>query len=116
MCQKSHYVPTEEARAAVLVFLAAQDRDQGFGNARLVRNLFEAVVARQAGRVVARPAAEVTDAELVAIEAVDVTPPPVVAPARAGRRPSPRRSCRSRRPEAARRRPARPAPSPGPKP
>jgi hypothetical protein len=78
MCQKSHYVPTEEARAAVLIFLAAQDRNQGFGNARLVRNLFEAVVARQAGRVVARPPAEVTDEELVAIEAADVSPPPVI--------------------------------------
>jgi SpoVK/Ycf46/Vps4 family AAA+-type ATPase len=78
MCEKSHYVPTEEARAEVLIFLAAQQRDRGFGNARLVRNLFEAVVARQASRVVARPPAEVTDDELVAIEGVDVTPPPVV--------------------------------------
>ncbi len=76
MCKKSHYVPTEDARAAVLAFLAAQPRDRGFGNARLVRNLFEAVVARQASRVVARPESEVTDAALVAIEAVDVNPPP----------------------------------------
>ncbi len=74
MCQKSHYVPTEEARAAVVAYLGAQDRDRGFGNARLVRNLFEAVVARQASRVVARPAAEVTDEALVAIEAVDIEP------------------------------------------
>jgi Cdc6-like AAA superfamily ATPase len=91
MCRKSHYVPTEEARAAVLAFLAAQTRDRGFGNARLVRNLFEAVVARQASRVVSRPEAEVTDDALVAIEAVDVTPP-AAAPA------------------------APPAPSPGPTP
>jgi energy-coupling factor transporter ATP-binding protein EcfA2 len=83
MCKKSHYVPTEEARAAVLAFLAAQPRDRGFGNARLVRNLFEAVVARQASRVVARPPDELTDDALVAIEAVDVLPdvqPPGVAP------------------------------------
>ncbi len=80
LCKKSHYVPTEEARAAVTIFLAAQDRDRGFGNARLVRNLFEAVVARQAGRVVSRPEADLTDEALVSIEAVDVTPPPVDPP------------------------------------
>ena len=74
MCRKSHYVPTDEARAAVLSFLAGQVRDRGFGNARLVRNLFEAVVARQASRVVSRPESEVTDDALVAIEAVDVNP------------------------------------------
>jgi SpoVK/Ycf46/Vps4 family AAA+-type ATPase len=81
MCRKSHYVPTDDARAAVLVFLAAQVRDRGFGNARLVRNLFEAVVARQASRVVSRPEAEVTDDALVAIEAVDVNPATATAPA-----------------------------------
>ncbi|MEA2716937.1 MAG: hypothetical protein QOI99_1254, partial [Actinomycetota bacterium] len=88
MCKKSHYVPTEEARAAVLVFLAAQPHDRGFGNARLVRNLFEAVVARQASRVVARPPAELTDDALVAIEAVDVSPP-AAGPAPGVRAPSP---------------------------
>ncbi len=93
MCRKSHYVPTEEAKAAVLAFLAAQTRDRGFGNARLVRNLFEAVVARQASRVVARPEADLTDDALVAIEAVDVIP--------------------RRRPAAPA---APPAPSPGPTP
>ena len=91
MCRKSHYVPTEAARAAVLDFLAAQSRDRGFGNARLVRNLFEAVVARQASRVVARPEAEVTDADLVAIEAVDVNPDaaPSAAPVTGAPAPSP---------------------------
>ena len=70
--------PLRPHRGTRDLVLAAQDRGQGFGNARLVRNLFEAVVARQASRVVARPAAEVTDDELVAIEAVDVSPPPVI--------------------------------------
>ena len=57
-------------------------RDRGFGNARLVRNLFEAVVARQASRVVARPEGDLTDDALVAIEAVDVNPsaPSAAAP------------------------------------
>ncbi len=89
MCKKSHYVPTAEARLAVLTFLAGQARDRGFGNARLVRNLFEAVVARQASRVVSRPEAEVSDDALVAIEAVDVIPPPALAASPAGPAPSP---------------------------
>ena len=97
MCRKSHYVPTEEARAAVLAFLAGQTRDRGFGNARLVRNLFEAVVARQASRVVSRPEGDLTDDALVAIEAVDVTPAASVAATAAA--PA-----------------APPAPSPGPTP
>ena len=88
MCRKSHYVPTDEARAAVLSFLTGQVRDRGFGNARLVRNLFEAVVARQASRVVSRPESEVTDDALVSIEAVDVNPSAkgatAAAPARGG--------------------------------
>ena len=96
MCRKSHYVPTEEAKVEVVAFLAAQTRDRGFGNARLVRNLFEAVVARQASRVVAWPEGDLTDDALVAIEAVDVNPataaPATAAPA------------------------APPAPSPGPTP
>ena len=72
------HVPQEPVRpdgggpAAVLAFLAAQARDQGFGNGRLARNLFEAAVARQASRVVARPEDYLTDAALVAIEAVDI--------------------------------------------
>ena len=73
MCEKSHYRPTPEARAAVLAYVAAQPRDRGFGNARLVRNLFEAAVARQASRVV--ELAEVSDEALVALEAADIPAP-----------------------------------------
>jgi len=73
MCERSHYRPTEEARAQVLAYVAAQPRDRGFGNARLVRNLFEAAVARQASRVV--DLAEVSDEALVALEAADIPTP-----------------------------------------
>ncbi|MFN2503344.1 MAG: AAA family ATPase [Acidimicrobiales bacterium] len=73
MCQKSHYVPTEEARQQVLAYAAAQPRDRGFGNARLVRNLFEAAVANQASRVVDIP--EVSDQALVALEERDIPRP-----------------------------------------
>ncbi|MEA2842740.1 MAG: hypothetical protein QOJ69_411 [Actinomycetota bacterium] len=73
MCAKNHYSPTTEARAKVLEYVAAQPRDRGFGNARLVRNLFEAAVARQASRVVAL--ADVSDEALVTFEADDIPPP-----------------------------------------
>ena len=48
MCKKATYKPTEDARKAVLAYVAAQPRVHGFGNARLVRNLFEQAVARHA--------------------------------------------------------------------
>ena len=63
-------------------WLDAQPRVKGFGNGRLVRNLFEHAVARQASRVVEidKP----TDAQLVALTADDVPPIDVVAVKRFG--------------------------------
>ncbi len=74
MCKKHHYKPTEEARQQVLAYVSAQPRDRGFGNARLVRNLFEAAIARQASRVVALAGGEVSDDVLVCLEAADILP------------------------------------------
>jgi Cdc6-like AAA superfamily ATPase len=73
MARKSHYRPTEEARKKVLHHVAARPRDRGFGNARLVRNLFEAAVSAQASRVV--ELGEVSDEVLVTLEAGDVPSP-----------------------------------------
>jgi Cdc6-like AAA superfamily ATPase len=73
MAKKSHYTPTEDARQAVRAYVAARPRDRGFGNARLVRNVFEAAVAAQASRVV--ELADVSDEALVALEAVDIPTP-----------------------------------------
>jgi Cdc6-like AAA superfamily ATPase len=73
MCAKSHYTPTEDARVKVLEFVAARPRDRGFGNARLVRNLFEAAVSAQATRVV--ELGDVTDQVLVTLEAADIPAP-----------------------------------------
>jgi SpoVK/Ycf46/Vps4 family AAA+-type ATPase len=70
---RAHYTPTEEARRAVQEHLASRPRTQGFGNARLVRNLFEAAVANQASRVVQLP--EVSDQALVALEGADIPAP-----------------------------------------
>ena len=73
MAEKSHYRPTEEARAKVLDYVAARPRDRGFGNARLVRNLFEAAVSAHATRVV--ELGDVTDEALMTIEAADIPAP-----------------------------------------
>ncbi|MDQ4068172.1 MAG: AAA family ATPase [Actinomycetota bacterium] len=73
MAERSHYRPTEEARAKVLAYVSARPRDRGFGNARLVRNLFEAAVSAHATRVV--ELGEVSDEALVTLEADDIPPP-----------------------------------------
>ncbi len=49
--QSNRYHADQSALAAVRTFFDAQSRDQGFGNARLARNLFEAAVARHASRL-----------------------------------------------------------------
>ena len=70
LCAKLRYRPTEGARKAVLANVAATPRDRGFGNARLVRNLFEAAVSTQASRVV--ELAEVSDEALVTLDEPDI--------------------------------------------
>jgi len=49
------YVPTDDAVVKLRHLLATTPRGAGFGNARLMRNLFEAAVAHQAGRVAPLP-------------------------------------------------------------
>ncbi|MCU1352099.1 MAG: hypothetical protein JWM05_1308, partial [Acidimicrobiales bacterium] len=70
---KGGYRPEPAAEGAVRAWLAAVPRDKGFGNGRLVRNLFEDAVARQASRIVA--VASPSDDELTALLAVDIAPP-----------------------------------------
>jgi hypothetical protein len=50
--KKQRYVCDAAAEAKVRAWIDAQPRVRGFGNGRLARNLFEAAVARQAGRLV----------------------------------------------------------------
>ncbi|MDQ1445526.1 MAG: hypothetical protein QOI20_1990 [Acidimicrobiaceae bacterium] len=90
MCEASSYKLTAEAEQALRATLDGQPRDKGFGNARLVRNLFEAACARQAGRLVAPSAggrgtvgeavgeavgepAEPTDEQLMTLLPADLT-------------------------------------------
>jgi SpoVK/Ycf46/Vps4 family AAA+-type ATPase len=74
------YTLDDGARRAAAAWLAAQPRDRGFGNGRLVRNLFEAAVANQASRLVALD--HPSDEQLTTLTAADI--PPVGEPAAAG--------------------------------
>ncbi|CAN5777160.1 hypothetical protein BH23ACT2_BH23ACT2_30790 [soil metagenome] len=64
------YHPDGSAEEKVKAWFASIDRDKGFGNGRLARNLFEDAVARQAGRVVELD--EPTDHELTALTEADI--------------------------------------------
>jgi AAA lid domain/ATPase family associated with various cellular activities (AAA) len=70
---EGRYQLDDGGRRAVLDWFAAQPRDAGFGNGRLARNLFEAAVANQASRLVARE--QPTDEELTTLTAADVPAP-----------------------------------------
>ncbi|HUR22409.1 MAG TPA: AAA family ATPase [Acidimicrobiales bacterium] len=72
MCARASYSCDAGAKEAVRTWLDAQPRDKGFGNARLARNLFEAVVARQASRIVAMT--NPTDEQLTSLMAADIAP------------------------------------------
>ena len=74
--EKNHYALTDDARLKLRAILAATSRDRGFGNARLIRNLFEEAVGRQAQRLASWE--EPTDEQLTTLIADDM--PPVGAP------------------------------------
>jgi hypothetical protein len=67
---EGRYQLDDAASRAVLDWFAAQPRDAGFGNGRLARNLFEAAVANQATRLVARD--QPSDEELTTLTAADI--------------------------------------------
>ena len=72
VCKKNGYTLDEETdQAAAEAFQVMYDRrDENFGNARDVRNIFEAAVARQANRVAAMEAPGKED--LMALTAADL--------------------------------------------
>lgn len=74
MAERNHYGVTDGAAKALRETLAVADRGKGFGNARVVRNLFEQAVANHASRVV--DVANPTDEQLTALVAEDIPPPP----------------------------------------
>jgi SpoVK/Ycf46/Vps4 family AAA+-type ATPase len=75
MCDAGGYVAEGPTLDAVRARFEAAPRGKGFGNARLARNLFEAMVAAQASRVVG--IADVTDAELCALTPADIDAVPL---------------------------------------
>ena len=70
IAEKNHYKVGEGAAEALRVALQKVDRGKGFGNARVVRNMFEHAVANHATRVVGD--ADVTDEELTTLVAADL--------------------------------------------
>ena len=70
MADASAYRPDDGAIAAVRDRLASTDRGQGFGNARMIRNLFESAIAAHASRVIDIP--DVTDEQLTTLTEADV--------------------------------------------
>ncbi|MCZ2340766.1 MAG: AAA family ATPase [Bacteroidales bacterium] len=72
-CRSSEYMLTPEAcaRAYLLFAVAHSQRDERFGNARFVRNVYEQVVSQHSDRL-ARAAAGIDKAALVSIDGRDV--------------------------------------------
>jgi AAA lid domain len=70
MGKQHHYELDATARARLRAWLTRQQRGPSFGNARLVRNVFEDAVTRQASRVVDLP--KLSDHDLVTLTAADM--------------------------------------------
>jgi Holliday junction resolvasome RuvABC ATP-dependent DNA helicase subunit len=73
MATKTDFEPTDACIDAVRSVLAEQVRDEGFGNARFVRNLFEAAVIHHAWRL--RDVKDPDMDELRTLHDVDIVPP-----------------------------------------
>lgn len=74
LATKQRYELTPAAAGRLRAIIGAEPRGRGFGNARFVRNVFEEAVARQALRLatIEHP----TDADLVGLDADDISPAP----------------------------------------
>ncbi len=70
MNEANRYRLDEAGTAALEAVIEAEPRTRGFGNARFVRNLFEAAVSRQADRL--SSVADPTDEQLTTLTAADV--------------------------------------------
>ncbi len=60
MCEHDRYQPSANAVDALRQYLTGLPRTREFGNGRLVRNLFEAALARQASRIVSSGSSDLT--------------------------------------------------------
>jgi hypothetical protein len=71
--ERLHYDCSDDALTRLRELVDAQPRGRGFGNARFVRNLFEASVARQAERLA--PLTDPSDEQLCTFVAEDISAP-----------------------------------------
>lgn len=71
MGERLEYHLSDSALQALSLLVEAQPRDRGFGNARFVRNLFEAAVSRHAERVA--PLTDPSTEQLVTLTVADIT-------------------------------------------
>jgi hypothetical protein len=80
MCRDSHFHPTEAANETLKTLLTGlyEQRDRTFGNARLVRNLFEKTIERQANRLAVMN--DLTDEILTTILPEDIPAVETVVP------------------------------------
>lgn len=80
MCKDSHFQPTEAANETLKTLLTGlyEQRDRTFGNARLVRNLFEKAIERQANRLAVMN--DLTDEILTTILPEDIPTVETVVP------------------------------------
>lgn len=78
MGTKQRYVPDASAVERLRAVLAAVPHTKGFGNARLVRNLFEAAIVNQATRLVA--VTDPTVDQLGSLTAADIPDAPAPGP------------------------------------
>jgi hypothetical protein len=73
LCRDADFIPTADCVALLRATLEGVVRDRQFGNARYVRNVFEAAVVRQAWRLRTNPKPTVDD--LRTLEALDLPAP-----------------------------------------
>ncbi len=74
IANKDGYRANDEAKEAIVAWFDLHPRGRGFGNGRLARNLFEAMVSRHAVRLV--EVESPTDDQLMVLEPSDLPPPP----------------------------------------
>ena len=72
MSAKSSYHLDEAGALQLAALIHGEPRTRGFGNARFVRNVFEAAISRQAERLAS--VEEPTDEQLITLTAADITP------------------------------------------
>jgi SpoVK/Ycf46/Vps4 family AAA+-type ATPase len=64
MCSQNEYEISSSTLSALGGYIASLPREQGFGNGRMVRNIFEDTLARQASRIVATGESNLTQLTL----------------------------------------------------